>query len=817
MGEIIQSNITEEVHEAYLEYAMSVIVGRALPDVRDGLKPVHRRVLYAMHNLNNRHNQTYKKSARIVGDVIGKYHPHGDVAVYDTLVRMAQDFSLRYPLVQGQGNFGSIDGDSAAAMRYTEVRMAKITDLVLQDLEKETVSWGPNYDGSLEEPLVLPAAIPNLLVNGSGGIAVGMATNIPPHNLTEVTSALIHLVDHPDTPIEQLMQFIPGPDFPTGAIIYGNKAVQDAYKTGKGVIQLRAKVEVEELKGGRTALIVHEIPYQVSKSAMIQKIADLVRDKVIEGISDIRDESNREGMRVVIHLRRGDEPDMVLNQLYKHSQLQTSFGIQFLALDGNLPRLFNLKDVLNSFLVFRKEIITKRSEYDLRKLQERIHILEGLIKALDNIDKVVDLIKKSANAAEAQAGLISKFDLTDIQAKAILDMKLQRLTQLETKGLKQECDECKKQAGQLKKLLASEKLIFEEVKRELNEIQEKFGDKRRTRIEKKTKEFTEEDLVTDEEMVITISHKGYIKKDPLTHYRSQKRGGRGVRGAGVKDEDFIQDLFISGNHNVLLCFSDIGRLYWLKVARIPEQARGSRGRPIVNLLNIQSHERIISVVPVSDFGQERFIVMVTKKGTIKKCALQDFKNIRNGGIIAMKCDSNDPLIKAQMTANKQEILLVSRNGQSIRFPEDQVRQMGRTARGVIGMRLDEDDEIVGMAIPEEDTCMLCASINGYGKRTEQSEFRTQNRGGSGVICMKTTPKIGKVMGALQVAEEDELILVTNQGQMIRIKVKDISEVGRNTQGVRLFNLRDGEQLVSMAMCAETEDVEGENPSEPSKA
>jgi len=802
MGEIIESSITEEVHEAYLEYAMSVIVGRALPDVRDGLKPVHRRVLFAMYGLNNRYNQSYKKSARIVGDVIGKYHPHGDSAVYDTMVRMAQGFSLRYPLIQGQGNFGSIDGDAAAAMRYTEVRMSKITDLVLQDLEKETVSWGENYDGSLMEPLLMPSVLPNLLVNGSSGIAVGMATNVPPHNITEVINALVHLIDYPDTSIDDLIKFIPGPDFPTGAIIYGSSPIKQAYKTGKGVIRLRAKVEFEELKGGKSAIVVTEIPYQVNKSAMIQKIADLVQEKVIEGITDIRDESSREGMRLVIHIRRGDEPQMVLNQLYKHSQLQTSFGIQLLALDGKTPKLFNLKELLTSFLTFRRVIITKRSEFDLRKLQERIHILDGLIVALDNIDKIVSLIKKSESSSDAQAGLRSKFNFSEIQAKSILEMRLHRLTQLETKNLKKECDECKIQATQIKKLLSDEKLIFNEIKSEFTELKKKFGDARRTQIEASTKDFSEEDFITDEEMAITISHKGYIKKNPLVNYRSQKRGGRGVRGAGVKDEDFIQDLFVSGNHNVLLCFSDQGRLYWLKVHRIPEQARGARGRPIVNLLNIKSHERIISVVPVTDFDQDRFVVMVTKKGVIKKCKLQDFKNIRSSGIIAMKSDSDDSLIEAKLTTDKQSLLLVSRKGQSIRFPEEQVRPTGRTARGVIGMKLDKDDEIVSMVVPEEDTSMLCVSINGFGKRTRQSDFRSQNRGGSGIICMKTTPKIGKVVSALQVGEEDEVILVTNQGQMIRIRAKEVSKVGRNTQGVRLFNLRPGEKVVSTALCAD---------------
>jgi DNA gyrase subunit A len=807
MGEIIKTNITEEVQEAYLEYAMSVIVGRALPDIRDGLKPVHRRVLYAMHNLNNRYNQSYKKSARVVGDVIGKYHPHGDVAVYDTLVRMAQDFSLRYPLIQGQGNFGSIDGDRAAAMRYTEIRMAKVTDLVLQDLDKETVDWGPNYDGSLDEPLVLPSVIPNLLINGAGGIAVGMSTNIPPHNLTEVTSAILHLIEHPETAPLELMKFIPGPDFPTGAIIHGNQAIKQAYTTGKGVIQLRAKVEIEELKGGRTALIVEEIPYQVTKSTMIQKMADLVRDKVIEGISDIRDESNRKGMRIVILLRKGDDPNLVLNQLYKHTQLQTSFGIQLLALDNKQPRLFNLKDMLLSFVTFRREIIRKRSEYDLRKLQEKIHVLEGLIIALNNIDKVVALIKKSASSAEAQTGLVHQFELTEIQAKAILDMRLHRLTQLETKSLKLDCEDCKKQAEKIKKLLSSEKLILQEIKNELMDIQKAFGDKRRTQIIKRTQEFSEEDFISDEEMVITISHKGYVKKGPLDNYRAQKRGGRGIRGAGIKDEDFIQDVFITSNHNVLLCFSDRGRLYWLKVHRIPEQARGSRGRPIVNLLNIQSHEKIVSVVPVTDFEQEHFIVMVTHKGIIKKCSLQDFKNMRSGGIIAMKCDVEDSLIEAKITTGTQNVLLVTQNGKSIRFEEKQVRKMGRNARGVAGMRLESSDAVVSMAIPEKDTSMLCVSNKGYGKRTVQSEFRSQKRGGSGVMCMKTTDKVGKVMGAIQVAIEDEVMMVTNQGQMIRIKIKDVSQIGRVTQGVRLFRLQEGEFVVSMALCAESDSEE----------
>jgi DNA gyrase subunit A len=804
VDKIISANIVDEVHHAYLEYAMSVIVGRALPDVRDGFKPVHRRILFAMYDLNNRFNQPYKKSARIVGDVIGKYHPHGDTAVYDTMVRMAQDFSMRYPLVQGQGNFGSVDGDAPAAMRYTEVRMAKLSEFVLNNIEKETVMFAPNYDGTLKEPTLLPVDFPNLLVNGSSGIAVGMATNIPPHNLSEVIDGLVLLIDKPGASIEEIIKKIPGPDFPTAGVVYGINGLHEAYKTGKGVIQVRAKAEVEELKGHKSAVVIHEIPYQVNKAALITKIADLVRDKVLEGISDIRDESSREGLRVVIELKKGESPDLVLNKLYKHSQLQVSFGIQMLALDGNVPKLFSLKEVLHSFIDFRKEVITRRSLYDLRKLKEKIHILEGLVVAVSHIDEVVSLIKKSKNTSEAQAALVKTFELSEIQAKSILDMRLHRLTQLETHNLKEELATCVKEAEYLQKLLADEKLIFGVMKQEFIKIREEFGDKRRTQIERQTKEFIEEDLIDDEDMVVTISHRGYIKRHPLSEYRSQRRGGRGVRGVGIQNEDFIEDMFIAGNHSVLLCFSDFGKIYWQKVYKIPEGSKVSRGRPVVNMLNIQTHEKIVRILPVEEFVETQNVMMVTRKGVVKKTSLTDFSNIRSSGIIALKCDEGDTLVDAKLVTDKEDAILVSEHGTSIRFGSDQVRTMGRNTRGVIGMRLDPIDKIVALAIPEEGTSLLTISSNGYGKRTEVQEFRKQNRGGSGVIAMKTTPKTGSVIGCLQVGDEDEIMLVSNLGQMIRIKVSEIREAGRNTQGVKLIGLKEEENVVSFALCDETE-------------
>ncbi len=806
MSDISQTNIVSEIQDAYLEYAMSVIVGRALPDVRDGLKPVHRRILYTMHMLNNKYNQSFKKSARIIGEVLGKYHPHGDTAVYDAMVRMAQDFSLRYPLVDGQGNFGSIDGDSPAAMRYTEVRLQKVSDYILQDIEKETVEFAPNYDGTLKEPKLLPTRVPNLLINGSNGIAVGMATNVPPHNLSEVVEALIYLIDHPEAQLEDLLKIIKGPDFPTAGTIYGTKGFHDAYRTGRGVIQVRAKAEIEPIKGNRSAIIVHELPYQVNKANLIQKIADLVRDKALEGISDIRDESSREGMRVVIELRKGETPELLLNQLYKHTQMQTSFGIQLLALINNAPKLFSLKEMLQEFLLYRKEVITKRSLFELRKLQDRIHILEGLIKAIQNIDEVVALIKKSESPKEAHLSLVSTFLLSDIQAKSILDMRLQKLTQLETSNLSDEYNKCQKEAKALKVLLSKVSLIYDVIKTEFIEIKELFGDKRRTSIEQSSVDFNEEDLVTEEDMVITLSHKGYLKKNPLTEYRSQRRGGRGVRGAGVQTEDFIENVFVTGNRNVLLCFSDKGRLYWLKVYRIPMGTKTSRGRPVVNVLNLKSDEKIVSILPISSFEDGRFVFMATKNGVTKKCQLVDFKNIRAGGIIALKCDDGDVLIDAELVSDDDNVCLMSSKGQSIRFTEKDVRCMGRNARGVIGMRLTKGDEIVSMAVMLDDKKnLLTVSSKGYGKRTRQSAFRLQKRGGSGIIAMKTTEKIGRVVSCLKVRPEDGLMLVTNQGQMIRIPVDGISSMSRNTQGVKLIGVKENEQVVSVALADATFD------------
>ena len=802
-------SIEEQMREAYLEYAMSVIVGRALPDVRDGMKPVHRRILYAMYDMGNTHDKPYKKSARIVGDVIGKYHPHGDTAVYETMVRMAQDFSMRYPLVDGQGNFGSVDGDSAAAMRYTEVRLEKITNEVLADLDKETVDFTPNYDNSLKEPAVLPTKIPNLLINGSSGIAVGMATNIPPHNLGEIVDALKAVIAKPEINTLELMKIVPGPDFPTAAFIYGRKGIKEAYESGKGIIHLRAKTEIEQYKGDRERIVVTEIPYQVNKAKLIEDVASLVNEKKVEGISDIRDESDRKGMRIVFDLKKGEDNRVVLNQLFKNTQMETSFGISILALDKQQPKMMGLKDCLVAFIAHRKEVVTRRTIYELKKAEEKAHILEGLKKAVENLDAVVALIRKAPNPQEAQTQLIEKFSLSEIQAKAILDMRLQRLTGLERDKIVQDYKDTMALIADLKSILSDEKKVLSIILSELDEIRAKFANPRRTQFIEEQEDLTTEDLITEEEMVVTVTFSGYIKRLPVDTYRSQKRGGKGVMGAGTRAEDFIWDIFVASTHEHILCFTDQGRVYWLKVYKIPEAGRTAKGKPIVNLLNLSTNERVQAVLPVKEFKENWFVTMVTKNGTIKKTSLEAFSRPMKKGIIALTTDEGDTLVDAKVTQGNQHIVLVSKEGQSIRFEETDVRAMGRSARGVAGMKLDTSDEVIGMAIVEAESQkeqLLTVTQNGYGKRTFMEEYRTQGRGGSGIMTMKITEKNGPIVAVRQVADEDDIIIASDKGKVIRTRVSEISEVGRVAQGVRLINLEDGERVAAVAKLEKEEET-----------
>ncbi len=806
-------SIEDEMRGAYLDYAMSVIVGRALPDVRDGLKPVHRRVLFAMYDLGNTYNKPYKKSARVVGDVIGKYHPHGDVAVYDTIVRLAQDFSLRYPLIDGQGNFGSIDGDSPAAMRYTEIRMDKVTDEILADLEKETVDFGPNYDDSLKEPLVLPTRIPNLLVNGSSGIAVGMATNIPPHNLTEVIDATVALIDKPTLVTEDLFEFVKGPDFPTAASILAGAGLKEAYRTGRGSIIIRGKAEIETFKGDRERIIVTELPYQVNKARLIEKIADLVRDKKVEGISDLRDESDRQGMRIVIEIKRGENANVLLNQLYKLTQLQESFGINLLAIQNGQPKTFNLRDMIWAFIEHRKDVVVRRTIFDLKKAEARAHILEGLKRAVEHIDEVIALIKAAKGPDEAKSGLISKFSFTDIQAQAILDMRLQRLTGLERDKIIQEYKQVLELIAELKKILGSEARIFEVIKSELLEIRQKFGDKRRTEITHGVStEFEVEDLIPSEETLVSITRTGYIKRSDPKQFRSQHRGGRGIRGVSTGEEDFVTAIYSCNTLSYLLCFSDRGRVYWLKVYRIPEASRGARGKAIVNLIALGAGERIQAILPITEFKDSEYIFMATRNGVVKKTSLSEFANVRTAGIIGLSIDDGDALVSARLTTGTKDVFLCSKEGMSVRFNEEDVRPMGRGARGVNGMSLSDGDQVVAMEVldrvaeGEASNCeILTVTEAGYGKRTPVAEYRLQSRGGKGIITMKVAEKNGGVMGARQVTAKDDLMLVSDKGQMIRIHVGEISEQGRNTQGVRLMTVSPGEKVVSFEYMADNSD------------
>ncbi len=801
--ESIPITIEDEMKRSYMDYAMSVIIGRALPDVRDGLKPVHRRILYAMNELNNDWDKPYKKSARIVGDVIGKYHPHGDMAVYDAIVRMAQDFSLRYPIIDGQGNFGSIDGDPPAAMRYTEIRMAKLASELLADIDKETVDFVPNYDETLKEPSVLPCKFPNLLINGSSGIAVGMATNIPPHNLVETINALVALIENPEISVKELMAHLPGPDFPTGGFIHGVEGIQQAYETGKGVIQLRARAFIErDRKGERENIIITELPYQTNKAKLIERIAELVQEKVIEGIANIRDESDREGMRVVLELKRNEVGEVILNQLYKHTQMQTSFGIILLAIHQNQPKLLSLKEMLQLFLQHRQEVVTRRSRFELGKAEAKAHILEGLKIALDHIDAIISTIKSSKTPKEAKDRLMEKFSLSEEQAQAILEMRLQRLTNLEQRKIIEEYEETIKLINRLKTLLGSEKLILNLIKEELLSIRDTYGDERHTEIVEVTPEIKIEDLIAEEDMVVTITHTGYIKRNPISLYRSQHRGGKGKVGIHVKEEDFVEDLFIASTHDYLLFFTDAGKIHWMKVHEVPQAGRLSRGKAIVNLLNLSPREKVTTILTLKEFTPGKFITFITKRGVIKKTALEAYSNPRTGGIIAISLDEGDELISTKLTDGHQHLFIGTKLGKAVHFPETQVREIGRTARGIRGIRLGKGDEVVGMEVVAPHTQILTVTQYGFGKRTPVSEYRVQNRGGSGIFTVKRTSKTGDVIGIKSVVEEDELMVISDKGKIIRLRTSNIPVQGRSTQGVRLINLEEGEKVVAVARLAE---------------
>ncbi len=806
---VIPVHIEDEMKDSYINYAMSVIVGRALPDVRDGLKPVHRRILYAMKDMGITYNRSYKKSARIVGEVLGKYHPHGDSAVYDALVRMVQDFSLRYPLVDGQGNFGSVDGDAAAAMRYTEARTHRITELMLKDIEKETVKWVPNFDGSLQEPAVLPAVLPNLLLNGSSGIAVGMATNIPPHNIGEIVDAVCYLADNPDCRVEDLLKIVKGPDFPTGGLICGHDGIKSAYRTGRGSLKMHAKAHIEQKKGGRESIIVTEIPYQVNKTRLITSIADLVKARKIEGIQDIRDESDRDGMRIVVDVRKGQNAQVVMNLLYKHTQMKETFGVIMLALVDGQPQILNLKQVLEEFIRHRKEVIIKRTKYDLAQAEERAHILEGLKIAIKNLDEVIRIIKKSSDKETAKLALMKKFALSERQAVAILEMKLHQLTSLETEKIEEEYLELLKLIEKLKGILASDRKVLEIIKEETREIKEKFGDQRRTEITGAAEDMDIEDLIAEEDMVITLSHEGYIKRFPVSSYRKQRRGGKGVTGAKTKDEDFIEHLFIASTHDYMLVFTNEGKLHWLKVHEIPQAGKMTKGRPIVNVVGLTAEEKITSVVPVREFKDGMFVVMATEQGKIKKTDLSAFKNPRKGGIIAITLDKGDSLISSVLSNGDDEIVIATWAGKAIKFNEKGIRAMGRSAQGVRGISLGKKDKVVGMVKVVPEGTLLSVTEKGYGKRTEFGEYRLQSRGGSGVINLKVVDKNGNVVGIKSVKELDEIMLISQQGMIVRVAVAGISSVGRAAQGVKVISLKSGDRLTSVASVVAKENGDSE--------
>ncbi|MEY0233484.1 MULTISPECIES: DNA topoisomerase (ATP-hydrolyzing) subunit A [Providencia] len=840
--EITPVNIEEELKSSYLDYAMSVIVGRALPDVRDGLKPVHRRVLFAMNVLGNDWNKPYKKSARIVGDVIGKYHPHGDIAVYETIVRLAQPFSMRYMLVDGQGNFGSVDGDSAAAMRYTEIRMAKIAHEMLADLEKETVDFVPNYDGTEQIPEVMPTKIPNLLVNGSSGIAVGMATNIPPHNLGEVISGCLAYIEDENISIEGLMEHIPGPDFPTAAIINGRRGIIDAYRTGRGKVYIRARAEVEvDEKNGRETIIVNEIPYQVNKARLIEKIAELVKEKRVEGISALRDESDKDGMRIVIEVKRDAVGEVVLNNLYSLTQLQVSFGINMVALHQGQPKILNLKDIIAAFVRHRREVVTRRTIFELRKARDRAHILEALAVALANIDPIIELIRQAPTPAEAKAGLVArpwdlgnvaamleragddaarpewleeqfgvhdgKYYLTEQQAQAILDLRLQKLTGLEHEKLLEEYRDLLKQIEELLFILRSPERLMEVIREELEAIRDIYNDARRTEITENTADINIEDLISQEDVVVTLSHQGYVKYQPLSDYEAQRRGGKGKSAARIKEEDFIERLLVANTHDTILCFSSRGRLYWMKVYQLPEASRGARGRPIVNLLPLEQDERITAILPVREYEEGYYVFMATASGTVKKTPLQDFSRPRSAGIIAVNLNEGDELIGVDLTNGSNEVMLFSAQGKVVRFAEDAVRPMGRTATGVRGIRLVDEDKVVSLIIPRGEGHILTVTENGYGKRTAEQEYPTKSRATQGVISIKVSERNGNVVGAIQVDETDQIMMITDAGTLVRTRVAEVSVVGRNTQGVTLIRTAEDEKVVGLQRVAETEDDE----------
>ncbi|GAP76410.1 DNA gyrase subunit A [Pseudoalteromonas sp. THAF3] len=859
-NEVLPVNIEDELKNSYLDYAMSVIVGRALPDVRDGLKPVHRRVLFAMNELRNDWNKPYKKSARVVGDVIGKYHPHGDSAVYDTIVRMAQPFSLRYMLVDGQGNFGSVDGDSAAAMRYTEVRMAKLSQELLADLEKETVDFVPNYDGTEQIPDVLPTKVPNLLVNGSSGIAVGMATNIPPHNLTEVINGCLALIKEPETTIEELMDYIPGPDFPTAAIINGKKGIEQAYKTGRGKIYIRARADVEvDEKTGRETIVVHEIPYQVNKARLIEKIAELVKDKKIEGISALRDESDKDGMRIVIEVKRGEVGEVILNNLYAQTQMQTVFGMNMVALDGNQPRCFNLKEMLEAFILHRREVVTRRTVYDLRKARDRAHTLEGLAIALANIDPVIELIRKSPTPAEAKEALVSRpwelgnvkamlekagddaarpdwladglgirdgqYYLSEPQAQAILELRLHKLTGLEHGKILDEYQELLELIAELLHILGSPERLMEVIRDELVLIKDTYGDERRTEISAAAHDISLEDLINEEDVVVTLSHEGYVKYQPLSDYEAQRRGGKGKSATKMKDEDFIERLLVANTHDTILCFSSAGRLYWLKVYQLPLASRAARGKPIVNLLPLEADERITTILPVREYEEDKFIVMATASGVVKKTPLTAYSRQRASGIIAINLNEGDSLIGARITTGEDDIMLFTEHGKVVRFNEKQrdaetgevkrdpetgeellaLRPMGRTATGVRGIKMPDDVKVVSLIVPQGDGAILTVTENGYGKRTPLEEYPAKSRATQGVVSIKVSERNGPVVGAVQVDDNDEIMIISNRGTLVRTRVNEVSRVGRNTQGVILIRTIDGEAVVGLQRIEEIDD------------
>jgi DNA gyrase subunit A len=796
----VQISIEEEMKGSYLDYAMSVIIGRALPEVRDGLKPVQRRILYAMFREGLLPGRKFSKCAGVVGEVLKKYHPHGDTAVYDALVRLAQDFNMRYPLIDGQGNFGSVDGDPPAAYRYTEARLAAIAEELLADIDKETVDFIPNFDETTEEPLVLPSRVPNLIINGSSGIAVGMATNIPPHNLGEIVDGLILLLENPEAGIKDLMTVIAGPDFPTGGIIHGTEGIIQAYNEGKGLIKVRAKARIEREHRGDENIIITELPYQVNKARLIEKIAELVREKKIIGISELRDESDRDGIRVVLELKRGEVAEVILNNLYKHTQMESTFGIIMLTLVNGQPRVLGLKKVLNYFLQHRREVILRRTRFELRKAEERLHILEGLKIALDHLDEIIALIRRSRTPEEAKTALMKTYPLSEIQAQAILDMKLQRLTGLEREKIVKEFGDTLKEIERLKAILGSEALVSNIIKEELSEIKKKYADERRTEIASETKEITIEDLIMDEEMVITVSHQGYIKRNPLSTYRSQRRGGKGLIGMETKEEDFVEQLFIGATHDYMLFFSNLGRLYWLKAFQIPEAGRATRGKPLVNLLSLSDGERITTALPVRQF-KEGFLVMFTKKGIVKKTALEEYSNPRGKGIIAITLDEGDELIAVRKTDGKSDLIIGTRNGLSIRFNEEDVRDTGRTSMGVKGIKLSKGDEVVSALVAEEKTAILTVTEKGLGKRSKIEDYPVQHRGGKGVISIKIAERGGQAVGLMQVRDEDEVVMITSSGKIIRTLAKDISLHGRNTQGVRLMDVGE-DKVVSIAKVVE---------------